>query len=93
MDGLDPLLNAPKRLAILAVLSGSSSTDFTFMREHLQISDSDLSKQAASLEAADYLSISKSGRGRGALTVYKITKIGRAAYQKHRSALRTLLGS
>ncbi len=91
LDGLDPLLNAPKRLAILAVLSGSSSTDFTFMRDHLKISDSDLSKQAAALEAADYLSIAKRGRGRGALTVYKITRSGRQAYERHRAALRNLL--
>jgi DNA-binding MarR family transcriptional regulator len=91
LAGLDPLLNAPKRLAIMAVLATSTSTDFAFLREHLDISDSDLSKQASALEAAGYLGVTKRGRGRGAVTAYQATKAGKAAYQRHRAALRHLL--
>jgi DNA-binding MarR family transcriptional regulator len=93
LDGLDPVLNAPKRLAIMAVLTSSTSADFAFLREHLGVSDSDLSKQASALEATGYLTITKSGRGRGSVTVYKATKPGRHAYQQHCSALRRLLGT
>ena len=92
LDGLDPVLNAPKRLAIMAVLTSSTSSDFAFLREHLGVSDSDLSKQAAALEAAGYVTITKSGRGRGAVTAYKATRAGRRAYQQHRATLRSLLG-
>lgn len=92
LDGLDPILNAPKRLAIMAVLASSTSSDFAFLREHLGVSDSDLSKQAAALEAAGYVTITKSGRGRGAVTAYKATKVGRRAYLQHRATLRGLLG-
>lgn len=92
LDGLDPILNAPKRLAIMAVLTRSTSSDFAFLREHLGVSDSDLSKQASALETAGYVSVTKSGRGRGAVTAYKATKAGRRAYQQHRATLRDLLG-
>ncbi len=92
LDGLDPILNAPKRLAIMAVLTHSTSADFAFLRDHLRVSDSDLSKQAAALEGAGYLTITKTGRGRGAVTAYKATRAGRAAYRQHRAALRSLLG-
>jgi|SRR3954468_12199695 DNA-binding transcriptional ArsR family regulator len=92
LDGLDPILNAPKRLAIMAVLTRSTTTDFAFLREHLGVSDSDLSKQAAALQAAGYIAITKSGRGRGAVTAYKATKAGRLAYRQHRATLRGLLG-
>ncbi|WP_030484637.1 transcriptional regulator [Nocardioides aequoreus] len=92
LAGLDPALNAPKRLAIMAVLASSSSTDFGFLREHLQVSDSDLSKQTAALEQAGYLTVHKSGRGRGGVTSYQATKAGRAAYKRHRDTLRALLG-
>ena len=91
LEGLDPILNAPKRLAIMAVLSRSTSTDFTFLRAHLGVSDSDLSKQAAALEAAGYVTVAKTGRGRGAVTSYKATKTGRRAYQQHCATLRNLL--
>jgi DNA-binding transcriptional ArsR family regulator len=93
LDGLDPVLNAPKRLAIMAVLTSSTSADFAFLREHLGVSDSDLSKQATALEVAGYLTITKSGRGRGSVTTYKSTKTGRRAYHLHRAALRSLLGA
>jgi DNA-binding MarR family transcriptional regulator len=92
LDGLDPVLNAPKRLAIMAVLTSSTSADFAFLRAHLGVSDSDLSKQASLLESAGYITIVKSGRGRGSTTAYKTTKAGRRAYEQHRAALRGLLG-
>lgn len=93
LEGLDPVLNAPKRLAIMAVLTSSTSSDFSFLKHHLGVSDSDLSKQATALQAAGYVSITKSGRGRGAVTAYKVTKAGRRAYQQHCAALRSLLGT
>ena len=91
LDGLDPILNAPKRLAIMAVLARSTSSDFGFLRDHLGVSDSDLSKQASALEAAGYVAITKSGRGRGSVTAYKATQAGRRAYRRHRATLHTLL--
>lgn len=89
---LDPVLTAPKRLAFMAVLASSTSTDFGFLRRHLAVSDSDLSKQASALEAAGYLTVTKDGRGRGGTTTFKITKEGRRAFERHRDTLRTLLG-
>lgn len=92
LDGLDPILNAPKRLAIMAVLARSTTTDFAFLRDHLEVSDSDLSKQASALQTAGYVTVTKSGRGRGSVTAYRATKAGRRAYEQHRTALRGLLG-
>ncbi|MGD9959978.1 transcriptional regulator [Nocardioides sp.] len=89
---LDPVIHAPKRLAIMAVLSNSTSSDFAFLRGHLEVSESDLSKQMSALEAAGYVTVSKLGRGRGGVTTYRITRSGAAAYRRHRAALRALLG-
>ena len=90
---LDPVIHAPKRLAAMALLANTESTDFPFLRDRLGISDSDLSKQMTALEQAGYVEISKTGRGRGATTRYRITRPGRSAYQRHRAALHALLGS
>lgn len=75
----------------MAVLTSSTSSDFAFLREHLGVSDSDLSKQASALESAGYLRVRKTGRGRGATTTYRSTRKGNAAYATHRIALRWLL--
>ncbi|ORM30214.1 transcriptional regulator [Williamsia sp. 1135] len=91
IDGLDPVIHAPKRLAAMAILVNSSSTSFRFLKEHLGLADSDLSKQMSALESAGYVRASKDGRGRGASTTYKPTTAGTKAYETHRAALRALL--
>ncbi|WP_228387569.1 MULTISPECIES: transcriptional regulator [unclassified Nocardioides] len=91
IEDLDPVIHAPKRLAAMAVLASASTVTFTFLRDHLDISDSDLSKQMATLEKAGYVDIFKSGRGRGATTTFKITGTGRKAYARHRAALAAIL--
>lgn len=92
LDGLDPALTAPKRLAAMALLSRSSAADFTVLRHHLGVSESDLSKQMSALVAAGYVSARKSGRGRGSVTTYQATRDGRKAYVRHRAALEAILG-
>lgn len=91
LAALDPVLNAPKRLAALALLNSADSVDFTYLRARLGLSDSDLSKQMTSLAAAGYLTVSKAGRGPGATTTYSITEQGKQAYRRHRQALQALL--
>jgi DNA-binding MarR family transcriptional regulator len=87
---LDPVIHAPKRLAAMALLANTSSTDFAFLRKHLQISDSDLSKQMTTLEKAGYVKVTKTGRGRGGVTTFELTKLGRAAFERHVAALRSI---
>ena len=93
LDRLDPVIHAPKRLAAMAVLAHATSTDFAFLREHLGISDSDLSKQMTALEKAGYVTVTKSSRGRGGVTTYRITRAGATAYRRHVQALRDIVGS
>lgn len=89
---LDPVIHAPKRLAAMAILTNASSCDFPFLKSQLGLSDSDLSKQMATLVDAGYVTVRKSGRGRGSVTTYRVTKLGRQAYRTHRAALAALLG-
>ena len=91
LDGLDPALTAPKRLAAMALLSRASAADFAVLREHLGVSESDLSKQMSALDAAGYVTIRKSGRGRGSTTTYTATRAGKKAYARHRAALEAIL--
>ncbi|QRY63357.1 transcriptional regulator [Gordonia sp. PDNC005] len=90
LGDLDPVLTPPKRLAALAVLRNATTTDFTFLRDHLAVSDSDLSKQMAALVDARYVSVTKS-RGRGGSTTYKITGDGKKAFEAHKRALERLI--
>lgn len=91
LAALDSVIHAPKRLAAMAMLDAAESADFGFLREHLGLSDSDLSKQMSALQQAGYVRATKTGRGRGSTTRFTITADGRAAYRTHREALTALL--
>ncbi len=88
---LDPIIHAPKRLAAMAIVANAPHVTFAFLREHLALSDSDLSKQMSALEDAGYVTVAKAGRGRGSSTTFSITRAGRKAYEAHRAALVALL--
>ncbi|HYF72109.1 MAG TPA: transcriptional regulator [Nocardioides sp.] len=92
LDGLDPKLTAPKRLAAMALLTHAYTADFAVLRDHLGVSDSDLSKQMSALISARYVTFKKSGSGRGSTTTYQATREGRKAYARHRAALEAILG-
>lgn len=90
---LHPTLTAPKRLAIAAVLVNSASASFTFLRSHLDLSESDLSKQLAAMHQDGLIKVRKSGRGPGARTDCSITRQGKAAFTAHVAALHELLNA
>jgi len=89
--GLDPVIHAPKRLAAMAMLNASEWVEFAFLREHLGLSDSDLSKQMSALQEAGYTRVQKRGSGRGRSTWFRVTREGRRAFQRHVEALDALV--
>ena len=90
-QGLDPVIHPPKRLAAMALLAHATDADFRFLRDHLGVSDSDLSKQMSALAEAGYVEVRKQGHGRGGVTTYRITRAGRRAYDAYRVTLEALL--
>lgn len=94
LGGLDPTLNQPKRLAAIAMIAASTSCDFTFLRDQLQLNDSDLSRHMSALNHAGYITVRKTGGGgRGSTTTYSITPTGRTAYARHRDTLTAFLAA
>lgn len=89
---LDELIHSPVRLSIMATLAAAEETDFRFLRESLEISDSLLSKHAAQLEASGYLRITKGFVGKRPSTWYSLTGEGRTAFERYRRTLAHILG-
>jgi DNA-binding MarR family transcriptional regulator len=91
MDGLDPLIHAPKRLRIMAILSTFDHVTFTLLQDRLGLAAPDLSKQLSALQQAKYVRTSKTGRGPGSQTWVTMTRSGLRAYDRHVAALRAVL--
>jgi DNA-binding MarR family transcriptional regulator len=56
---LDPVLHAPVRLQICALLSAADEVEFSVVRDETGVSDSVLSKHVKQLEDAGYLVVRK----------------------------------
>jgi DNA-binding MarR family transcriptional regulator len=89
----DELIHASTRLSIVALLAAADWADFTFVRDRLGLSDSALSKQLATLEAAGYAEIERPLRDRRRRVRARLTPQGLAAYRGHVAALREIVAT
>ncbi|WP_449064959.1 transcriptional regulator [Planomonospora algeriensis] len=89
--GLDPVIHAPARLQIVALLAAADEAEFGFVRDQVGVSDSVLSKHASALENAGYVEIRKGYVGKRPRTWLKLSKPGRAAYLTHVAALQAIV--
>jgi DNA-binding MarR family transcriptional regulator len=90
---LDELLQNSVRFSIIAALDRASTLSFKEVRDAVEITDSALSKQVSTLEAAGYLSVGKSFAGKMPRTSLTLTTQGRAAWRTHLATLREIAGS
>lgn len=89
---LDDVIHAPVRFSIMATLGSADQAEFSFVRDTVQVSDSVLSRQAGTLEAAGYVKIKKGYVGKRPRTWLSLTKAGRVAFSSHLAALRDIAG-
>ena len=87
---LDDLLAHPVRFSIVALLAAASKVEFSFVRDHVEVTDSMLSKQVSALEQASYIKVDKGFVGKRARTWLSLTKEGRRAFERHLAALREI---
>ncbi len=78
---LDPLLHSQVRLAIMSILIGVKSAEFSFLLESINTTKGNLSFQLSKLREAKYIRIKKSFRGNYPLTTCLITEKGSKAYE------------
>jgi DNA-binding MarR family transcriptional regulator len=89
---LDPVIHPALRLQICAVLAAGNEAGFSTLREHLNVSESVLSKHIKVLDEAGYVAIRKATADARQRTWLALTPAGRAAFAAHAAALRTLVG-
>jgi DNA-binding MarR family transcriptional regulator len=87
---LDDLLINGVRLSVVAALGGLDRAEFALVRDAIEVTDSELSKQVATLEAAGYVRVDKGRVGRRPRTWLSITQDGASAYRAHLTALRDI---
>ena len=76
----DPIIHAPNRLQICALLSPLDQVEFRVIREELDVSDSVLSKHIKQLEDVGYINQKKSKVNGRARRWFHLTDKGRSAF-------------
>ncbi|HWQ87042.1 transcriptional regulator [Brevundimonas sp.] len=88
----DPVIHAPGRLQICAILSAADEAEFATVREAIAVSDSVLSKHLKQLEEAGYVRLRKQAHAGRQRTWLSFTPAGRSAFAAHVAELTRLAG-
>ncbi|QBD83630.1 transcriptional regulator [Ktedonosporobacter rubrisoli] len=88
---LDEAIHQPVRLSIMAILAQAKKVDFAFLRDYLELGDSNLSRHLSALESLGYIIIDKVFEGKRARTWISLSSQGRAAFENHVSVLRSIV--
>jgi DNA-binding MarR family transcriptional regulator len=96
MADIDEVIHQPIRLKIMAALFAleiDAEADFTFLRDHLKLTDGNLGAHLERLEAAGYLAIRKAFISRKPRTFVRLTRTGRRKFEDYTEALRSIISA
>lgn len=88
---IDDVIHSRIRTAIMAVLISVEEAEFTFIREKINATDGNLSAHLKKLEDNNYISVRKEFIERKPVTRYKITEIGRKAFEEYIKKLESII--
>lgn len=91
MNDLDRLIHEPARLLIVALLAGVKEADFLWIQRESGLTKGNVSGHLSRLEEAGYVEIEKTYRGKVPLTLLRLTKQGRSAFEAYRKRMNGLL--
>jgi DNA-binding transcriptional ArsR family regulator len=86
-NDLDPILHSQLRLAVVSLLVGVQSAEFTFIKEKTGATAGNLSVQLNKLKDAGYVEIEKRFHNNYPQTLCKLTPQGLNAFEKYVEAL------
>ena len=90
---LDPLLHSELRLAVMSVLAGVESADFTYLKARTGATAGNLSVQIDKLSTAGYITVEKGFKGKMPCTTCSITPAGLEAFRQYVEALKEYIST
>ncbi len=91
ISGLNKEFESRVRLGMMSVLMVNDWVDFTEMKNLLQVTDGNLASHSTALEKKEYIEVKKEFVGKKPRTSYKITEIGKKAFQEHLAFLEKMM--
>ena len=88
---LDRVIHEPGRLMIMAYLYVVEKADFLFLMRQTGMTQGNLSSHLSKLEAAGYIEIEKTFKGKKPLTMLRLTDAGRSGLREYRESMSRVL--
>jgi DNA-binding HxlR family transcriptional regulator len=88
---LDRIIHERMRLGIVSALAVSDSLTFNELKKLLQTTDGNLSVHARRLEEVKYVECTKRFEGRMPKTEYRLTALGRKAFERYLDHMEALI--
>jgi DNA-binding MarR family transcriptional regulator len=88
---LDDVIHQRVRLGIMAVLAEADEAEFTFLKEHLGLTDGNLNRHLQVLEDAGYVARKRRRHGGRSKTWIRATNAGSSALSEHLKTLQRLI--
>ena len=85
---LDPVLHSELRLAVVSLLAGVESADFTYIKKQTGATSGNLSVQIDKLSAAGYITVEKGFKGKMPCITFRLTETGLEAFRNYVTALK-----
>ena len=90
-DQLNKAFESRVRLGLMSILSVNNWVSYKEIKDLLEVTDGNLASHIQSLEKINYLEIKKQFIGKKPLTTYKVTEMGKKAFENHIEGLEKLL--
>jgi DNA-binding transcriptional ArsR family regulator len=88
LSSLDRVIHEPARLMIMTILFAVEEADFVYLQRECGLTQGNLSSHLSKLEEVGYLTISKTFKGKYPLTICRLTRSGRQAFQSYSTKMR-----
>lgn len=79
------------RLGIMSVLVVNEWVEFNTLKELLELTDGNLASHISALEKEKYIEVRKQFVGKKPQTTYRVSEIGKKAFNDHLDVLETIL--
>jgi len=88
---LDRVIHEPARLLLVALLASVKEADFLWLQRESGLTKGNLSSHLVRLEEAGYVAVQKTFKGKIPLTVLRLTRTGKTAFDLYKKQMNGLL--
>jgi DNA-binding transcriptional ArsR family regulator len=88
---LDRVIHEPARLLLVALLASVKEADFLWLQRESGLTKGNLSSHLVRLEEAGYVAVQKTFKGKIPLTVLRLTRMGKTAFDVYKKQMNGLL--